>query len=184
MSRNASIVETKLVTAAVEAFRARLPRAWNAEAISEPKGANGYDAMLILTSADRTEATFAVEAKSTPRGSVQDVVTRLRAMVPTDSTQLLFVTEYASPPLRRELDEAGISYLDTTGWASLTCSDPLVLIRLEGAAKPPRPRENAATMRLTGPAAARAIRHLLEGQPPVGVSSRRCHRAARPRSPS
>jgi len=105
----------------------------------EPKAPQRYDAMLTLTSADRTEATFAVEAKSTPRGSAQDVVRQLRAMVPTDNTQLLFITEYASPPLRRELEEAGISYLDTTGWVSLTCSDPLVLIRLEGAPKPPRP---------------------------------------------
>jgi DNA-binding transcriptional ArsR family regulator len=169
MSRNASVIETEVVRAAVEALRARLPRSWNAEAIPEPKARQRYDAVLTLTSADRTEVKFAVEAKSTPRQSVRDVVRQLRAMVPTDNTQLLFITEYASPPLRRELEEAGISYLDTTGWVSLTCSDPLVLIRLEGAAKPPRPRETAATMRLTGPATARTIRHLLEGHPPLGI---------------
>lgn len=139
------------------------------EAIVQPAAPQRHDAMLTLTSADRTEATFLIEAKSTPRPSVHDVVRQLRAMAPMDNAKLLLITEYASPPLRRELEEAGISYLDTTGWVSLTSSDPVVLIRLEGAAKPPRPRESAATMRLTGPATARVIRHLLEGHPPVGV---------------
>jgi DNA-binding transcriptional ArsR family regulator len=169
VSRNTFLTETELVRAAVEAFRGRLPKAWNADVIPEPKAPPRYDAVFTLTSANNKEATFAVEAKSAPRGSVQDVVRQLRAMVQLGKTQLMFITEYASPPLRRELDEAGISYLDTTGWASLTCSDPLVLIRLEGAPKPPRPREAAATMRLTGPAAARAIRHLLESHPPLGI---------------
>lgn len=169
MLRNAAVSETEVVRAAVDGFRARLPRAWNAEAAPTPKAPQRYDATFTLTSPSRTSVTFAIEAKSTPRGSVQDVVRQLRTMVPTDDTQLLFITEYASPPLRRELEEAGISYLDTTGWVSVTCSDPLILIRLEGAAKPPRPREAAATTRLTGPAAARAIRHLLEGHPPLGV---------------
>lgn len=169
MVRNASITETELVRVAVEAFRARLPETWDVEAVAEPTAPRRYDAILTLTSAGRTEATFVIEAKSTPHQSVQDVVRQLRAIAPTDNTKLLFITEYASPPLRRELEAAGISYLDTTGWVSLTASDPVVLIRLEGAAKPPRPRETAATMRLTGPATARVIRHLLEGQPPVGV---------------
>jgi DNA-binding transcriptional ArsR family regulator len=169
MRQNAQIFETELVRTAVDALRARLPSGWNAEAIPEPQAPLRYDAKLTLTSTGRSEATFLVEAKSTPRGSVRDVVRQLRAMVPPDNAQLLFITEYASPPLRRELEEAGISYLDTTGWASLTSSDPPVLIRFEGAPKPPRPRETAATTRLTGPAAARAIRYLLEGHPPLGV---------------
>lgn len=169
MSRNPSIVETELVRIAVDAFRNRLPEAWSVEAVAEPTTLQRHDAVLTLTSAGCTKTTFAIEAKSTPRQSVQDVVRQLQARAPTDNTKLLFVTEYASPPLRRELEEAGISYLDTTGWVSLTSSDPAILIRLEGATKPPRPREPAATTRLTGPATARVIRRLLEGQPPVGV---------------
>lgn len=154
---------------AVDALRARLPEAWKVEAVAEPTTLRPDDAVLTLTNAGRIEATFAIEAKSTPRQSVRDVVRQLRARASIDNTKLLFITEYASPPLRRELEEAGISYLDSTGWVSLTSSDPVVLIRLEGATKPPRPRETTATTRLTGPATARVIRRLLEGQPPVGV---------------
>ena len=151
-------------------LRDRLPQTWKVDVVQEPQPQPRYDAVLSLTSADGAEVTFGVEAKSAIRASVKDVVNQLRAVAPTDSTRpLLFITEYASPPLRRELEEAEISYVDTTGWAYLTSSAPAVMIRMEGANKPPRPRENTATTRLNGPAAARAIRHLLQAQPPLGI---------------
>lgn len=113
------------------------------------------------------EARFAIETK---RAHSTNLVEQLRMYDAVDGTlPLVFITEYVSPPLRRKLDAAGISYLDTTGWVSLTSSDPTVLVRLEGSPKPPRPRPHTATVRLNGPAAARAIRRLLEEQPPVGI---------------
>ena len=111
-----------------------------------------------------------MEAKGVTRPSARDLVSQLRAVVPAATTQpLLLITEDANPPLRRELEDAAISYLDTTGWACLASDDPAVLVRLEGANKPPRPRASAATARLNGPAAARAIRHLLQAQSPLGI---------------
>jgi hypothetical protein len=143
---------------------------WYVDVVPGSQGDPRYDALLTLTSAKGAEASFIVEAKSATRGSAKDLVNQLRAIASAGSTQpLLFITEYANPPLRRELEEAAISYLDTTGWAYLTSSDPAVLIRLEGANKPPRPRKNTATTRLNGPAAARAIRYLLQAQPPLGI---------------
>jgi DNA-binding transcriptional ArsR family regulator len=126
---------------------------------------------MTLTTPDGNEVTFAAEVKTSANATVKDVARHLRttAAAYADGVPVMYVADYVSPPLRRELDEDGISYLDTTGWVSLNSSDPPVLIRLEGAAKPPRPRETKATTRLTGHAAARAIRHLLEGHPPIGV---------------
>lgn len=170
MSRNAAINETNLVNEAVATLRTRLPQTWTVGVVSGPQLQQPYDAFLSLTSADGADVTFVVEAKSAIRASAKDIVSQLRAMRSTDSTRpLLFITEYASPPLRRELEEAAISYLDTTGWAYLTSNTPAIMIRLEGANKPPRPRENTATTRLNGPAAARAIRQLLEARPPLGI---------------
>ncbi len=153
-------------------LRAKLPKNWHVDVVSKPPGFDDHGdvVMLALTSADGAEATFIVEVRSVVRGSAKDLVSQLRGTAPVSTTHpLLFISEYVNPPLRRELEGAAISYLDTTGWAWLTRSDPAVLIRLEGANKPPRPRENTATTRLNGPAAARAIRHLLAAQAPLGI---------------
>lgn len=157
--------------AAEAALRSRLPASWQVDTVDKPQADQPCDFFMTLTSADGTEVTFAAEMKPSTNATVKDVVRQLRTMAAayTDGAPVLYVAEYVSPPLRRELDEAGISYLDTTGWASLTASDPPVLIRFEGAAKPPRLRETKGTTRLTGHAASRAIRCLLEGHPPVGI---------------
>ena len=170
MARNARVGETVLRDAAVEALQSRLPPSWRADTSDAPQTGQHPDFHLTLTNADGAVVTFAGEVKAAARANVHDTVRQLRMMAAAaGSTPLLYLDEYISPPLRRELDDAGISYLDTTGWTSLTATDPPVLIRLEGAARPPRPRETKATIRLTGPAAARAIRYLLEGHPPVGI---------------
>lgn len=170
MPRNMSYDETGLVSDALTALQARLPKVWAVDVVRTTQPRSQADRILTLTNTGGATASFVVETKRSPRGPVGEIVNQLRAVAAADSTRpLLFVTEYASPPLRRELDAAAISYLDTTGWASLVCADPVVLVRLEGANKPPRPRESGATVRLNGPAAARAIRHLLEAQPPLGI---------------
>jgi hypothetical protein len=170
MPRNSLFNETPLVATAVSTLQDRLPKGWRVDVATEAKERLPYDALLTLTSADGTEATFIVEAKTVLRASATDLVNQLRAVARAGSAQpLVLITEYASPPLRRELEEAAIGYLDTTGWAYLASSNPIVLIRLEGANKPPRPRESAATARLNGPAVARAIRRLLAAQPPLGI---------------
>lgn len=148
----------------------RLPKGWQVEVVPGPNERSQYDAFLTLTGPTGAVTTFIVEVNGVVRPSVKDVVNQLRAMALADGARpVLLIIEYANPPLRRELEDAAINYLDTTGWACLANDDPGVLVRLEGASKPPRPRENAATARLNGPAAARAIRYLLQAQPPLGI---------------
>lgn len=158
-----------MLNAAIETLRSRLPPSWRVETDIEPD--RTFDLRMTLTTDDGAAVDFLAEVKlSTNRHSVQDITRQLRTMAAAfGDAPLLYVSEYVSPPLRRELDEANISYLDTTGWVSLTASDPPVLIRLEGASKPLRPRESTATVRLTGPATARTIRTLLDRRPPWGI---------------
>ena len=111
----------------------RLPKGWQVDVVSEVEELPQYDGRLTLTSPKETAITFIVEAKGVTRPSARDLVSQLRAVVPAATTQpLLLITEYANPPLRRELEDAAISYLDTTGWACLASDDPAVLVRLEG----------------------------------------------------
>lgn len=170
MMRNMTFRETDVLTAALDALRPQLPQSWRISAADDLCADHRFDCHVNLTTAQGSGVTFAAEVKASTSSNVNDVVRQLRTMAAASAdVPLLYIAEYVSPPLRRELDEAGISYIDTTGWVSLSTSDPPVLIRLEGAAKPPRPRETKATSRLTGHAAARAIRRLLEGYPPIGI---------------
>ena len=170
MMRNAIFNETPLMVEAASMLQDSMPKGWQVDLVPEVKERSQYDAILTLTSPKGAATTFIVEAKRVVRPSVKDVVNQLRAMALADGVRpVLLITEYANPPLRRELEDAAISYLDTTGWAFLASEDPGVLVRLEGASKPPRPRESAATARLNGPAAGRAIRCLLQAQPPLGI---------------
>lgn len=166
MQRNSLLSETALVKAALSTLRPRLPKNWRVDV-----SVGEEHPLLTLTSADGTEAAFTVKVESAMRASAKDLANQLRAVASASPGQppLVVITEYANPPLRRELGKAAISFLDTTGWAYLTSNTPTVLIRLEGASKPPRPRQSTATTRLNGPAAARAIRCLLEAEPPLGI---------------
>jgi hypothetical protein len=170
MPRNIGFDETALMAEAASLLRNRLPKSWQVDVVGGDKERPQCDGFLTLTSPKGVATTFIVEAKGVVRPSVRALVDQLRAIaLAAGARPVLLITEYASPPLRRELEDVAISYLDTTGWACLASDDPAVLVRLEGANKPPRPRESAATARLNGPAAARAIRYLLEAQPPLGI---------------
>jgi hypothetical protein len=161
-----AIDETGLVDRAVSSLRTNLPASWRAEVGAGP---GEHDAVLTISNRAMSPVRFAIESKYTTHVSADQVVNQLRAFAEIGPRPLLFVTEYVNPPLRRECEKRGISYLDTTGWAYLINDEPLILIRTEGASKPPSPRANAHTARLNGPAAGRTIRCLLELDPPLGI---------------
>ena len=125
--------------------------------------------VLARQAVDELDPARALEMRQAIAAEGDQVVSQLRDIAEASPHPLVFVTEYINPPLRRKCEERAISYLDTTGWAYVVSDEPLILIRLEGASKPPRPRENAPTARLNGPAAGRTIRRLLELDPPLGI---------------
>ncbi len=81
----------------------------------------------------------------------------------------MFVADYIGPATRRALTEAGISYVDATGWVRLVSEDPLILLTGEGAERSPRAPESSAVVRLNGVATSRVIRALPAVEVPVGV---------------
>ncbi|MFC5287149.1 hypothetical protein ACFPM7_08825 [Actinokineospora guangxiensis] len=113
-------------------------------------------------------AHYVIESKLTSVSN-SNVINQLLAVRGTTELPVIFVTEYVNPALRAACQDNGFSYLDTTGWVHITHENPPLLIRLDGAQRPPRPRGNQATTRLNGPAAGRAIRTLLETTPPIGI---------------
>lgn len=168
MTRNGQLYETELIGNATSVLSANLPATWWVE-VAEGEAQGQYDALLKISNETEVTATFAIEAKSITRESADKVVSQLLAYARSSPHPLVFVTEYINAPLRRKCEDEAISYLDATGWAFVVSSAPPILIRLEGANKPPRPRESTATARLSGPAAARAIRQLLISSPPLGI---------------
>jgi len=163
--RNSGFDETGLVKRAANALRARLPRTWQ---VGVEPGAGYFDALLTI-STEVTRLKFAVEAKTSTRLSADQVIEQLRSTAQLAPDPLLFVTEYINPSLRKRCEERQISYIDTAGWTYIVSERPPMLIQLEGAAKPPHPSEREATANLSGPATSRAIRCLLEIDPPVKI---------------
>lgn len=166
VQRNGQFDETGLIARAVSTLRIKLPAAWQVQVADAP---GPQDAILTISSGTAGAATFAIEAKNATRVSAADAVNQLDAASQANPRQLMFITEYMNPPLRRECESRGLSYLDTTGWAYVVSDNPPILIRLEGASRPPSPRGNAPTARINGPAAGRTVRRLLELDPPLGI---------------
>ncbi|MEO7269729.1 MAG: hypothetical protein ABIW49_11045 [Knoellia sp.] len=127
------------------------------------------DALLVLSGPRSSRALFTLAVKRWSTAPSSAVVGVLAAVQRRSSLPVILVTDYASQPLRRACDELGIGYVDSTGWVSVSATDPVVTLRSTGADRPPATRKANAVTRLNGIASGRIIRALLELQPPIGV---------------
>ncbi|MHA6522880.1 hypothetical protein [Tessaracoccus sp. G1721] len=144
-----------------------LPPTWDATA-TVGGGVEG-DALLVLRGPAGLGVTYSVEAKRAGGRSLAATVATLRERQRESGLSVLFVADYLGPATRRALAQAGISYVDATGWVRLVSDDPLILLTGEGAERSPRAPESAALVRLNGVATSRVIRALSEIEVPVGV---------------
>lgn len=101
-----------------------------------------------------------------PSSAVRGV---LAPLVERVSLPLVLVTDYINAPLREVCRELGLVYVDATGWVSIALSEPLVVVRAEGAERRPGPVRQGNIHRLTGRATTRIVIELLERDGPVGV---------------
>lgn len=90
--------------------------------------------------------TYRVEAKRASGRSLADTVAALQERQRETGFPVLFVADYIGPATRRALAQAGISYVDATGWVRLVSDDPLILLMGEGAERSPRAPESAAVV--------------------------------------
>lgn len=81
----------------------------------------------------------------------------------------IVVSGWLSPRTRTVLEEAGLSYADTTGNVLAMVSEPGLAIRAEGATRDPSPRRKPTTS-LRGPRAWAVERTLAEVLPPYGLT--------------
>ena len=166
--RNDARPETLLLEDAIRQVRELLPRAWTAN-LTDGAAPYAGDVLLSVRGPAGVGVTYRVEAKRAGGRSLADTVAALRERQRETGFPVLFVADYIGPATRRALTEAGISYVDATGWVRLVSDDPLILLTGEGAERSPRAPESAAVVRLNGVATSRVIRALSEVEVPVGV---------------
>ncbi len=164
--------ETLVLRHAAERLREFMPASWDVNLVPDVRDnltGRRYDADLILRS-PAGETIFVVEVKSSKQGSrsAKVVVDQLRDLA--RGRPALLVTSFANPPLRRACEDAGVGYLDETGWAYLRSDDTGLFVVHEGAKRAPSLEKRDATMsRLDGPGASAVIRCLWEISTPIGV---------------
>ncbi|WP_421742403.1 hypothetical protein [Cellulomonas sp.] len=167
---NREFQETRLIERVLDRLRLLVPDRWRV-AFAPATEPGSLDGVLSLTPPTGEPTSFAVELKlgypTSAKAVVQQALMRNRSGMPA-----IVATDFASPVLRKTCQNAGMGYVDETGWISLT-NDSGILIRSEGAARAPGsddPRRVEIT-RLDGPGASRVIRTLWLLDGPTGVRS-------------
>ncbi len=164
--------EGRLLRQVVRDFEALLPNGWTLTAEAEPGGRRRPDLVAVVRGPDGAEAWLIVEAKRTllPR-DVSDAVLQLRAYAEqaglTDAS-LVVVAPYLSETAREQITGLDANYIDSTGNISVRTQRPALFIKQGGARKDPWPSDEALRT-LKGRGAGRALRALLDFQPPYGI---------------
>lgn len=169
MRGNGPYLETQLFEDALTQLHKLLPPNWGLDLDRASHAMDyGFDATLTVAPPNAAPTRILVEAKLSTRGHVRQVIERLRYVARDDPA--LVLTDFANPALRRGCREAGLGYLDLTGWAYLA-TDTGLLVNTQGSRRSPAPppERSTAMSRLDGPGASAVIRALWEAFLPVGV---------------
>ncbi|WP_200936759.1 hypothetical protein [Leifsonia sp. Root112D2] len=160
---------------AAELFRNRLPAGWVLETLDEASDlpAQRPDFTALLTAPDGSTVYLSIETKRTIErrdlGRIGDVIQQQAASMKTNTAGVL-VARYLSPPVRAELTQLGLSYIDATGNMRISLDAPALYIGDRGADNDPwrgagRPRGS-----LKGAPAARVVRTLLDNARPWRIT--------------
>jgi hypothetical protein len=161
--------ERKVLRAAVDVLRERMPPGWNLYASpGELLEGRRVDVVLRVTSPDEAEAVLIVEARTTLEArdlaNVREQLNHQTEAVPR--SRGMVVARYLARPVRERLSASGLSYADATGNIRVQTSRPGLFISDHGADRDPwrgpgRPRDS-----LKGEPAARVVRALLDHHGP------------------
>ncbi|MEZ4239128.1 MAG: hypothetical protein R3F59_23845 [Myxococcota bacterium] len=166
-SGNDVLSENTILRKAVDALRERLPDGWTAElsaaALQESDG--NVDGVVRVVAPDGREAALVAEVQGRldPRRA-RDLTARAQQL---NGRATLAVAPWMSRSTREILVDQGINVLDLTGGARISLSEPGLFIETSGADKDPWPEASRVTLR--GSKAARVVRALCSGRPPLGV---------------
>lgn len=164
--------EARLLRQVVRNIEALLPSDWTMTTLAEPAGRGRPDLVAVVKGPDGAQASLIVEAKRTlvPR-DVADAVMQLRSYAEKaglkDAT-LIVVAPFLSETAREQIAKLDANYIDSTGNILIRAQRPALFIKQGGATKDPWPSDE--TLRtLKGRGAGRALRALLDFQPPYGI---------------
>lgn len=173
MNVNSPKEETSLAREAISWLQELLPKGWQIEQVAQgPSGEDPHDWAIRLTAPNGMGAAIAVEEKRSlpPRAALTflpPIAQRVRAM--SGGVPLLLVAPWLSRRTQELLADQDVNYLDLTGNALISLSNPPLFIKTEGASRNPRPQQQGPA-RLRGPKAGRLIRFLLDVRPPYTAS--------------
>lgn len=165
--------EADIIRNAVAGLQERLPPKWTATpSYGVRRGDRRIDALIELTSPADEMITLVIECKRSvvtrDLGGVSEQLELASAVVPPPTIPMV-VSRYLSPPVRRWLEDKGLSYLDVTGNLRLASTKPAVFLRDRGADRDPGRGPGRPRGTLKGVPAARVVRALVDFFPPVSA---------------
>jgi hypothetical protein len=164
--------EARLLRQVVRDLEDLLPNGWTLTPQAEPAGRGRPDLVAVVKGPDGAEASLIVEAKRSlvPRDA-GDIVRQLRSYAEQagfTGAGLVVVAPYLSETARELIAGLDASYIDSTGNMLVRTQRPALFIKQDGAKKDPWPSDETLHS-LKGRGAGRAVRALLDFQPPYGV---------------
>ncbi|MER5419688.1 hypothetical protein [Streptosporangium roseum] len=142
----------------------RLPTGWSIQSLSDKIGGARYDALWEVTAPDGTTVTLVVEAKRLVErrdiATLHEQLKNFTLMIP--GSRGVVVARYLSPPVRKQLSDAGLSYIDTTGNVHLNVPRPGLYVTDRGAERDPWRGPGRPRGTLKGAPAAKIVRALLD----------------------
>ncbi|MBB2909797.1 hypothetical protein FHS43_001043 [Streptosporangium becharense] len=143
----------------------RLPAGWTIQPLKDTAlSDHGVDASVTVMAPDGASAILVLEAKRVVEGrdvvAVRDRLARFTRRAP--GSRGVVIAGYLSPPVRKRLSDAGLSYIDATGNVLLDVSRPGLYIATQGADRDPWRGPGRPPGTLKGAPAAKIVRALLD----------------------
>jgi hypothetical protein len=168
--------EVDVLRRAVTLLQRRLPTSWSINLREEvPIGGRRVDGMAELSAPGQMAATLVFEAKrSVATAHLPSILDQLKESAPSVDNQEasvvpVIVARYLGSGARSWLERHGVSYADATGNIYLSIDRPAIFLRDRGADRDPWRGPGRPRGTLTGPAAARVVRALVDYAPPMTV---------------
>lgn len=156
--------EAEVLTAGIAVLGDRLPTGWDVRSVGPGRRDAHLDALWEVTAPDGTSVVLVAEAKRVvERRDTATLLQQLDAYVQQiPGSHGVVVARYLSPPVRRRLSDAGLSYIDATGNIRLNVPQPGLYIADRGADRDPWRGPGRPRGTLKGAPAAKVVRALLD----------------------
>ncbi|MEU6715879.1 hypothetical protein ABZ897_30805 [Nonomuraea sp. NPDC046802] len=156
--------EAEVLAAGMAVLEDRLPPGWKIRSLSRRAHHAHFDALWEVTAPDGASAVLVVEAKRVvERRDAALLLQQLDALAEEiPGSRGVVASRYLSPPVRRQLSDAGLSFIDATGNVRLNVARPGLYVADRGADRDPWRGPGRPRGTLKGAPAAKVVRALLD----------------------